>query len=214
MAVLMLTVMAVAVVALATAADGRAAQLHCSVANCTYTTRSDGTVKNSHHVIIFTQGASSAALTCASLKGESTENAQTMETLTVKNIIYSECNFLGAPSSIIKMNGCDYLLHSNGELDIRCPEGKQMELESTETGCQFRIGAQRGLSKVSYSTIGTAPNREVTVSTNIAGIAGVANGKCAKFGFAEGAISGDYTTGNTVLTGETAAGVMADAWFE
>jgi hypothetical protein len=46
------------------------------------------------------------------------------------------------------------------------------------------------------------------------GVTGTANGKCAKVGIAEGAVTGDYTTGNTIVTGETSGGVMADAWFE
>jgi hypothetical protein len=202
-----------AAVAMGVAAGAQAAQFHCSVDNCTSTTKPDGTAKNSHHVVIFTQGAASAAFTCASLKGESTGNPKTSEELTLTNIVYLTCSFAGAPSTL-KMNGCDYLFHSNGEVDIRCPEGKTMELETTETGCRLAVGSQNGLSKVSYTTIGTTPNREVTVSFNITGVTGTANGLCAAVGIASGAITGDYTTGNTIVTGETAGGVMADAWFE
>jgi hypothetical protein len=211
--VVMLAAMAVAAFGAISAAGAQAAQFHCSVENCTSTTKADGTAKNSHHVFIVTQGVASAATTCASLKGESTGNPQTTETMTLSNITYSECNVAGAPSTV-KMNGCDYLFHSNGEVDVKCPEGSKIVIEVTETGCQFSIGAQNGLNKVSYATIGTAPNREVTVSTNVTGVAGSANAKCAGVGIAEGAVSGDYTTGNTIVTGETSGGVMADAWFE
>ena len=40
------------------------------------------------------------------------------------------------------------------------------------------------------------------------------NNKCGFFGFAEGAITGHYTTGNVELTGETHASVHASVWFE
>jgi hypothetical protein len=114
-------------------------------------------------VFIVTQGSSSAATTCASLTGESTENAKTTETMTLKTIVYAECNVAGAPSTV-KMSGWAYVFHSNGVVDVVCSTGGKIDIEVTETGCVFSIGAQNGLNKVSYTTIGTAPNREVTVS--------------------------------------------------
>lgn len=210
---LTLTALVMAAATMVVAAGAQAALFHCSTENCTYTTRTDGTTKNAHHVIIFTQSAASASFTCASLKSNSTGNPMTSETMTLESIVYSECNFAGGPSTL-KMNGCNYLFHSNGEVDIKCPEGQAMVLEITETGCRVTIGSQNGLGKVSYKTIGTPPSREVTVSTNMTGIAGSVNANCAGLGFAQGALSGDYTTGNTILTGETSGGVIAEAWFE
>jgi hypothetical protein len=211
--VVMLAAMAVAAFGAISAAGAQAVQFHCSVENCTSTTKADGTAKNSHHVFIVTQGAVSAATTCSSLSGESTGNPKTSEELTLTNVVYSTCNVAGAPSTV-KMNGCDYLFHSNGEVDVKCPEGKTIDIEVLETGCKFSIGSQNGLNKVSFTTIGATPNREVTVSTNVTGVTGTANGLCAAVGIASGPITGDYTTGNTIVTGETAGGVMADAWFE
>jgi hypothetical protein len=211
--VVMLAAMAVAAFGVFNAAGAQAAQFHCSKEPCTATTKPDGTAKNSHHVFIVTQGIASAATTCSRLKGESTGNPMVSETMTLENIVYEECNVAGAPSTV-KMNGCDYRFHSNGEVDVICPEGKTIDIEVLATGCKFSIGSQNGLKTVSYATIGTAPNREVTVSTNVTNVVGSANGLCAAVGIASGNITGDYTTGNTIVTGESASGEMGEAWFE
>jgi hypothetical protein len=111
------------------------------------------------------------------------------------------------------MNGCDYLFTSNGEMHLKCPAGKKIEMIAPEIGCTISIGEQT-LTGASYKTIGTPPNREITLSIAIFNIAATANNKCEAFGIKEGAVVGEYTTGNTILTAHTESGVMAEAWFE
>jgi hypothetical protein len=95
---------------------------------------------------------------------------------------------------------------------VLCPAGKAIEIKVPATGCTFTIGAQT-LGGINYANLGEAPNRTVTVSTNVTGIAGTANDSCTTLSINPGAITGDYTTGNTIVTGETSGGVMADAWY-
>lgn len=210
--VLLLAAMAVAAFGAFSVSGAQAAEFHCSVEPCSLTTKADGTAKNSHQVFIVTQGAKSAATTCNTISGESTGNAKTATSVTLTNVKYEGCNVAGAPSTV-NMNGCHYKFNNTNTVNVICPAEKSIEITVTETGCAFKIGAQGPLAGIGYATIGTTPNREVTVSTNVTGITGTANNKCGSIEIAEGAVTGDYTTGNTIVTGESAGGVMADAWY-
>ena len=67
-----------------------------------------------------------------------------------------------------------------------------------------------------FHTNGAAPNREVTLEFNHVTIEGITADGCATLIGSEhiAGLVGTYTTGNTLVTGETTAGVMAEAWFE
>jgi hypothetical protein len=116
------------------------------------------------------------------------------------------------------MNGCDYRFSAAGTVKIECPETKRIRLETRTTGCVYEVGPQT-LSGVAYSTIGASPNRDVTVSVNVTGIAVTVVGTRATCLIAPSSsgdtLEGTYTTGNTIVTAETGngSGTMADGWL-
>jgi len=198
----------VALLALGAIAHG--AEFHCSVVPCRFTTRPDGTGKEAHHVFIIENETRSESIgfTCEQVTGAATNPHPPTTELTLSEIVYDGCKSGGIAEATIATNGCTYLLKSNGEMHLTCPAGKKLELRALN--CVISIGEQ-WLSGVSYTTIGTTPSREITLSFNVAGIALTVSKAC---GFnPEHIFVGTYTTGNTILTGESEAGVMADAWF-
>lgn len=202
--------MALLAIGAAGASGAQAAEFHCSVTPCVLTPKADGTAKNSHHVIIIKQGAVSAATTCDSITGNATFEGKTTKEITFKEIQYDGCTINGA-ASVVNMNGCDYLFTSTGEMHLKCPAGKKIEHVVTETGCTISTGEQT-LNGVSFKTVGSPT--EITMSFNVLNIAATANNKCGGIKINEGAVTDEYTTGNTLLTGENEAGVMAEAWYE
>lgn len=85
------------------------------------------------------------------------------------------CTSLGLPA-LVHSNGCSYLFHigagTEGTLDIKCPEGKEVTVTAgynVTTKCTIHVPAQTGLSKLTYSNVGTAtgPTREVLVEAAI-----------------------------------------------
>lgn len=199
------------------ASGAQAAEFHCAVEPCRYTLKPDGTGKTAHQVMILENQSTSESVsfTCPTLSGEGTSNASTASELTLTNLAYQgECKGAGSISFEWSMNGCDYHLTASGQMTITCPEGEVIETQSA-TGCVYTIGPQGPLNGVSYHTIGTSPNREITMSMDIHGITMEALGTKA-----ECLIDPDqdleltYTTGNTILTAETHAGEMVDGWWE
>jgi hypothetical protein len=210
--ILIAAAMAVTALGAIGASGVQAAEFHCSVTPCVLTPGADGTAKNSHHVFVVVQGPNSAATTCNAITGNATYEGKTTNEITFKEVSYDGCNVAGEPSTVA-MNGCDYLFTSNGEVHLKCPEGKKIEIIVTANGCIFTIGEQT-LKGVSYKTSGVAPNREVTLSTAVFNIATTVNEKCGFIKFTAGAATGEYTTGNTLVKPETEGGGAAEAWFE
>jgi hypothetical protein len=208
--VLLAAAMALMAFSAVSASGAQAAEFHCSVSPCQLTPLSDGTAKNSHHVFIVTQGAVSAATTCNSITGSSSISGNTTKEVTFSNIIYEGCNVAGEPSTV-ETGKCDYQFTSDGTVHIKACEGGAIKIVVTATGCTFTIGEQTA-GGITYTPIGTSPKREVTVSTNVTGITGTANDSCTNLKINPGAITGDYTTGNTRLTGESGT-TQADAWY-
>jgi hypothetical protein len=209
--VLLAAAMALTALGAVGASGAQAAEFHCSVSPCTGTTLPDGTAKNSHHVFIVTQGAVSAATTCNSLTGNSTITGNTTKEITLTSLVYAGCNVAGEPSTV-ETGKCDYLFTSDGTVHVKGCEGGAIKIVVTATGCTFTIGEQT-LGGITYTTIGTSPKREVTVSTNVTGIVGTANDSCTNLKINPGEITGDYTTGNTIVRGDAAGGAQADAWY-
>ncbi len=110
------------------------------------------------------------------------------------------------------MNGCHPLFTAGGEITIKCPEGKQITFQ--ELGCVLHIPAQGPLKGVTYHNIPEEKSQnEITVSVAIKGIQSVTTGAgCPEVGESK---AGEYTTGNTIVTGEQdPTGVMANVWWE
>lgn len=206
-----------AIAASAHAAD----EFHCSANPCRGRFTADGTGKTAHQVFIVSNagGTESLSFTCEKLTGEATVSAAVATEVTATNIKYPNCTVNGSSGAVLDMNSCDYLLTGAGgrtdeaELHVECPGTNKIEL-TVPGGCVFSIGTQR-LKGIGLHTIGTSPNREVTVTTNVAGIAITANASCVGLINPNQTLIGFFTTGNEIGTGETDPGeAMADAWYE
>jgi hypothetical protein len=202
------------------ASGAQAAEFHCSVEPCRFRLNSDGTADKAHHVFVIddkTTGVSTS-ITCGRLTGEGRSNTKTFLEATVTNLAYGDIQCLegGTIKTSVVMNECTYHFRAGGEVSVACPEGKKIEIVSG-TGCVYTIGPQGPLKGITYTTIGAAPNREVTVSVNVTGIAVTLDGtkaQCVPFDPADN-FEGTYTTGNTLVTAETddANEAMADGWW-
>jgi len=223
--VLFAAALALAAIGAVSASGAQAANFHCNTTNCRYTLRADGTGTTAHHVFIVetSNTSNSVSFTCAELKGEGTTAAETVSEVTVEKLEYPEagCKVNGSPGVKVDMNGCKYVFKSVGTVSVTGCTNAAKAIEVTITGgCVFSIpeASVSNLTGIVYHTIGTTPNREVTVETNHVTINGITNNgaPCDALigaGHSSGLV-GTYTTGNTIVTGETSAGVMKDAWFE
>jgi len=223
--VLMLAAMALAAFGVTFASGAQAAEFHCSVAPCTFTAKPDLKTgeslpsRTAHHVFIVENAAgASVSFTCEQITGagtSATKTATTLELGTVAAIEYHNCLVGGSGKVNVRMNGCKYNFSSAGTVTITgCNAGKSIEVEIEETKGIVTIAAQGPLNGIKYHTSGVTPNREITVETAVTGIAVTCDGNvlidCSKT-----PLQGTYTTGNTLVRGETdPGGVMADAWFE
>jgi hypothetical protein len=225
--VLILAAMALAAFGALAASGAQAKEFRCSVEPCRVTLKPDGAVgsKTAHQVFVVenkgTEIKESVAFTCEQTTGEGTSSKKTAKELLIKNISYDGCNVIGGGAVTVKMNGCNYFFKAEpGTVTIQeCEAGKQIEIK-LGTGCVFTIGSQGPLAGIAYHTSGVAPNRELTLETDVHGIrttiADNGNDTKALCGIEPAAeLEGTYTTGNTILTGETdPGGVMAETWFE
>ena len=221
--VLVAAAMALAAFGVFSASGAQAAEFHCSVENCVGVLKPDevANTKTSHHVFIVENAAKteSVSFTCGQLSGKSKTTAKTSTTQEAGNstaLAYSECFVNGSGATTVDMNGCKYNFTAAGTVTITGCTNAAKQIEVTIANCTFDIPEQGPLSTISYHNIGTSPNREVTVSTNVTGIKVTAatGTKANCFINPEQTLTGTYTTGNTIVTGQTEAGVMADAWWE
>ncbi len=212
--ILMLAAMAMAAVSAVGAPSVQAAEFHCSVEPCRVTPKPDGAVgtKTSHHMFDVNLPKQVLPITCKEIQGEGTATFKTVESLTIQNIQYQGCEFLGVPA-LVEMNGCDYLLTAAGEVQINCPPEKQITFGSL--GCVVHVPAQGPFKGITFHNIPEEKSQnEITVSASIKGIQAVATGAgCPEVG--ESKAKSEYTTGNVILTGEQddAAAVHANVWW-
>jgi hypothetical protein len=61
----------------------------------------------------------------------------------------SECRAFGFLNAEVRMNGCDYVVHTSGITDLECPAGTS--IEASASTCEVRVGTQTGLSKMDLS---------------------------------------------------------------
>jgi hypothetical protein len=230
--VLVAAAMALAAFGVFSASGAQAAEFHCSAEPCTGTLKPDEVknTKTSHHVFIVENAAKteSASFTCGQLDGATTTGfAKTTSSIEVGGavgaanaLVYTECTVNGSIPVTVDMNGCKYNFTASGTVTITgCTNvAKRIEITySTASGsCVMSIGEQGPLSTIKYHNIGTTPKREVTVETNVTPIAvSVTTGTTATCLINPAqTLTGTYTTGNTIVTGETAAGAQLDTWWE
>ena len=210
---------ALAMAALATLAMGAmaaaAAQAHTPAAfnseleETVITSTVDGaTGKEKHHVI----DLAGKPLTCPepSFKGELKGKINTELTLEPE---YNTgiCSYNTTENAAVTMNGGDYVFRANGEFVIGSKAGKNCATEpikiQTENFCLFEIGPQTIKGVLTYKNIVVGGVEEITVEIRPTGIAYTAGAFCpAKGIFA----NGNYTTGNTILTGANKGGAMTN----
>jgi len=208
----------------ATSAPGvqAAPEFHCSIVNCTLTLKPDGTGKTAHHVFIVKQNSSSVAFTCNELTGEATSAEKTTKEVTFKNLKYKVCNCAGAECHI-RMNGCDYHIVAeatppNGSVQVKgCEVSKKIEIEvTTSPPCIITVGEQGPLKGLTFHDAETSGKEvEITSSAIVSGIAVTvdhSNG-CTALGFASGAATGEFTTGNLEIKSESHEGAPARVWY-
>jgi hypothetical protein len=82
-------------------------------------------------------------------------------TLTVKPT-WTNCKAFGFASATMNTNGCDYVFHSGGSLDIECPVGKTITLVGGN--CEVQFGTQTGLKSLSLSNGHPHINAQFNVS--------------------------------------------------
>ena len=211
-----------AIAASAHAAD----EFHCSVAPCRGTLHQDGTKKESHHVFIVENEATTESLsfTCQELTGEGEMAAKTATEITLTNLNYHEatCTVNGAEGVKVLMNGCDYKFFSAGgttdaaNVTVTCPSETVIVIRFNNEKCNATIKGGFTSSGIGYQT---AAGRELTATVNHVVIPAATiklDGKTKENCLInpEQTLIGTYTTGNTLVTGETTAGVMAEAWYE
>ncbi len=209
-----------AIAASAHAAD----EFHCSVEPCRGTLKPDGTGKTAHHVFVIenTTGTESVSFTCESLSGEAEIPNKKVTEVTASNLKYNNCTANGVAGITVDMNSCTYKFKAAGgttdeaKVKYECPEGKK--IEDTYNGCVIDITGGFESTGVGYTTIGAVPNRELTVTVKSVDIPAsnikVTGTKAQCLINPEQSFTGTYTTGNTLVTGETPAGVMAEALYE
>jgi hypothetical protein len=223
--ILVLAALAVTAFAAVNASGAQAAEelFHCSVAPCTYTAKQDGTGTTGHHVFQIKQetgGAIKGSFTCKEFSGEGTASSKTVSEITLEKLVYSNCTIAGSAVTV-DTEECHYLFFSaGGKVSVQCPAGKSIKL-TVEGGCVVSIPGTVGpparnqnLTGVKYHNIGAGATTEVTAEVNVTMITGTANAACkALLGFEGEFTDGEYTTGNTLITGETTPGVMAESWW-
>lgn len=81
---------------------------------------------------------------------------------------YSGCTAFGFVGATVKTEGCNYILHISGVVDIECETGKKIEIVAST--CTVKVPAQTGLKEVGYSNI-AGPPMEVNVEDKVTKIA-------------------------------------------
>jgi len=209
-------------------------KFHCSVEPCALTLEPDGATTTAHHVfIVKNAGGESGSFTCSSLAGDATTTTKTTEEITTTALAYGgTCKINGVTSFNVRMNECDYLFTSKIEaggtgggatIHIQCPTAKHIEIENIGTGCIFEVTPQtlRGAHYHSIGTPGTGSTEttvEARVSTAASGtgvaveVAKEGTGCVPKSKVGE-TLTGEYTTGNTLVTAEK-DDTGVEGWWE
>jgi hypothetical protein len=206
---LMLAAMAVLAMS-AVAAQGAQAHtpavFHSELSETTITTLPDETAgtKTAHHV--FDINNNTMSITCNTVTVDSVITESTPTTITADNVAYNTCTFNGQ-SVTVEMHGCHYMFHADGRVDIvGCNAGEKIKFSGNN--CTVEVGEQSGLTEVTYHA-GPLRNgkKTVTLEAHVTGIAYTASGtNCTETG---AKTDGNYTTGNTIVTGSKKGSVAA-----
>jgi hypothetical protein len=156
----------------------------------------DGTVSKEHHHVFVTEAGT---LTCSTAEFKGTISVATTASQELSIVSYKNCDFQGVGATVTP-NGCTYVLNAGGSFQIKCPTSKVIEV--TAGSCVIKVGEQSSLSGLGYASINTS--KEITFTMSVKAITYSAAG-CAS-GNGNSKNNGEYTTGNTILTGEEDVG--------
>lgn len=209
MALAALAMLAMGAMAASAAQAHTPALFHSELEETVVTSTVDGVSgKEKHHVI----DLAGKPLTCPepSFKGEWKGKANAELTLEPE---YNTgiCSYNTTENAAVAMNGCDFVFRANGEFVIGSKAGKNCATEpitvQTEKFCLFEIGPQTIVGVLTYKNIVVGGVEEITTEIRPTGIAYTAGAFCPAVGkFA----NGNYTTGNTILTGANKGGAMTN----
>ncbi len=223
--ILIAAAMALAAFGAISAPGAQAAEGHCGVEPCTITIKPDGkpgpTGVKAHQVFIVKQGGSSVSTTCQQVTGDATAATKTFSTITLTNIVYHTC-YIAGENSTAKANACEYHYAvggtHNATAQVKCPVGVEIGLEVPATGCLITIGSTGvlggGLTFKDAETNGTKKT-EITAEVTVTNIPVTVNNSKCPGGLVAGPATGEYTTGNGVLTAEEdGTQTHTSLWFE
>lgn len=119
------------------------------------------------------------------------------------NATYHSCGL-----KTVSMNGCDYVFHASGTVDLECPVGAQVEVSAYSSSshefrlCRILIPQQTGLKSVTYTNISEGGTTDhVIIEGTVEGISYTSTGLCGH----ESATNGVYHV-NVKVTGKNEEG--------
>jgi len=196
---LLLAMMMVGALSVVGASSAQATnQFHCAVSNCTITSTPDETAgtATAHHLFDVPNNGS---ITCNQVDVTSTGNNATQTTLTAGTVNYKECKWFGQ-NATVKMNGCDYLFNASGGVTVGGVECAAKPIEFSIAGCVGKVGPQVLTGIKHHAGPLSGGKKTITIEAAVPGIkVAVSGAACIVPGTYT---TGQYTTGNTILTGE------------
>lgn len=140
---------------------------------------------------------------CGTASFTGTQGTKTSTSLTLEPVL-AECKLFGGAAEH-RTNGCAYVFKlvaasspPTANVDITCPVGQKMELESKVVDCLLTIGAQNGIKHATFANSGTDNTRDTTINVTLIDIDYEEEGKdCISAG---GHNDGSYT-GTVTLKG-------------
>ncbi len=136
---------------------------------------------------------------------------------------YSECSTGSGLTTDVKVNGCDYTYKVEvkviadlyeGSLNISCPAGKSIEIESTVGGkrqCLDTIPAQMGLKPVRFQDMTDSTPTDLTIFEEVKDVSNITdNGSLACGGVGIGAHADGTFIGDTTVSATNQSGGKVD----
>ena len=145
---------------------------------------------------VFTTDA--GTVTCKKATFSGTTSAKTSSTITMTPD-YNECTAFGFINVPIHENGCGFILHANGTIEVECAAGKSIQI--TAPFCTTTVGAQHiaAGSKTFHVSIGIG--RDILGTIHI--------GKQIKYNEC-----GTNKTNGSYTGSETITGASGEIWYE
>jgi hypothetical protein len=160
----------------------------------TITSTEDGTGTTAHHVFDVPNNGS---ITCpgVTLHGSIT-GPSTPGPVTLTAEYTTGCKFLGQ-NATVELTHCDFTFWANGTGELMNHEGQTCLVHFSAAGCSVTLHPQH-FTGITYHNIGAVPNTEITASAAVNNLTGTAAVGCPVAG---AFTTGQYTTGNVILTG-------------